>query len=126
MTILGRDRTWGPALEERLKGLRYRNPHPLNGEWIFPPEPWEEVAEFAASICQHNSLNLSPLEHPPCHAHRDAFGNDASIKLRDRIVAAGVSIWHPDPPEGLSGSRCTRLGEGHLTPAGFGGGAWNS
>jgi hypothetical protein len=37
MTILGRDRTWGPALEERLKGLRYRNPHPLNGEWIFPP-----------------------------------------------------------------------------------------
>jgi hypothetical protein len=101
MKILSRDRTWGPALEERLKGTRYQNPHPFNGDWIFTPEPWEEVAQFAADICQTNALNLSPLEHPPCHAHRDAFGNDGSIKLRDRMVAAGVSIWHPDPLKAL-------------------------
>jgi hypothetical protein len=102
MQILARHRVWGPALEERLKGKRYANPHPTNGEWILKPEPWEVVAKFAAGICQRDSLNLSPWESTPCHAHRDVFNNDGSIELRDRMVAAGVSIWHPDPPAALA------------------------
>jgi hypothetical protein len=92
MNTLSRDPKWGPALDGRLEGKRYMNPHPINGEWIMKPQVWEEVAEFAANICQTTSLNLRPWEFPPCRAK-----DGDALKLRDRMVAAGVSIWHPDP-----------------------------
>jgi hypothetical protein len=101
MKILERHPTWGPALQKRLEGERYATPHPLNGEWIMRPQPWREVAEFAADICQTESLNLMPWEQPPCRPGVDCTGNDASLKLAAKMEAAGVSRWHPDPLRAL-------------------------
>lgn len=100
MKIMGRDRRWGPALQERLDGERYANPLP-NWEWIFEPQPWQEVAEFAAALCQRDALNLTPWEDPPCRAHVDAMGGDGSVKLLAKMEAAGISRWHPDPLRAL-------------------------
>ena len=105
MKILARDKRWGPHLQERLAGTRYKNPFP-DREWIHEPQPWEEVAKFAARICQRDALNLTPWEYPPCNAHRTdhPLDNDGSEKLRDRMLAAGVSIYHPDPLRALGRS----------------------
>jgi hypothetical protein len=101
MKVLERHPTWGPAIKERLEGKKYETPHAVNGEWIFAPEPWDEVAKFAASICQSDALNLAPWEHPPCNAHVDTFGNDGSLRLLAKMEAAGISQWHPDPMRAL-------------------------
>lgn len=77
------------------------------GEWILEPESWDDVAKFAADICQTRALNLSPWEYPPCRAGRDAFGNEGSLTLRDQLIAAGISIYHPDPIAALEATNET-------------------
>jgi len=57
------------------------------------PEPWTEVAEFAAFCVQSDTLHLKPWECPPCSAYDDK----AAMKLLDRILEAGLSQWEPDP-----------------------------
>jgi hypothetical protein len=109
MATLERSHHWGPALKDRLEGTR----HKTTGEWILPPESWQEVAEFAAQICQRDALDLAPWEYPPCRVdpsnRRDYLwpssfpgfspkaSEDGALKLRAKMKAAGISIWHPDP-----------------------------
>jgi hypothetical protein len=94
MKIASRDRQRAAQLKDFLEGDEFT-----------PPRPWEDVAKFAASVCQSNALNLKPWESPPCHPGPDPFGGDASVKLRERMDEAGVSPWHPDPMAALRAKR---------------------
>ena len=72
-------------------------------------EPWQAVAKLCAYSCQCRSLQLKPWEHPPCWIV-DAYNPDAgrspdqadidgryeAAKLLRRMLAAGISRWHPD------------------------------
>jgi hypothetical protein len=63
-------------------------------------EPWDEVAQFAAYVCQGRSLHLAPWESPPCWA--DADDSDPAAKLLRQMLDLGVSRWHPDPMEAIA------------------------
>ena len=65
----------------------------VNGYRGVEPEPWTEVAEFAAFCVQSDTLHLKPWECPPCSAYDDK----AALKLLDRMLEAGISQWEPDP-----------------------------
>jgi hypothetical protein len=59
-------------------------------------QPWREVAEFAAYVCQTTTLNLKPWSWPPCwgpNRNEDAQG----ARLLAQMLALGISQWHPDP-----------------------------
>jgi len=62
-------------------------------------EPWESVARFAASCCQSRTLKLQPWDTPPCGVSEDDDGesNADAVKLLRKMLAAGVSRFHPDP-----------------------------
>ena len=59
---------------------------------------WLEAAKFASYHCQCRSLSLRPWEHAPCHGG----GDPQSGALLDRMRAAGVSQWDPDPLAALA------------------------
>ena len=59
-------------------------------------EPWEEVAKFAAFVAQSVALKLKPWECPPC-ATCDGEDNAPHGRLLARMLALGISPWHPDP-----------------------------
>jgi hypothetical protein len=61
--------------------------------------PWQEVAEFAAFHCQIESLNLLPWQKPPCCGDQD--GTEPHDDLLRKMLAAGVSRFHPDPAKAL-------------------------
>lgn len=63
--------------------------------WACKPRPWQEVAEFAAYHCQTRSMRLRPWDTPPCHANED--GSSPAASFLRKMLAAGVSRWHPDP-----------------------------
>jgi hypothetical protein len=63
-------------------------------------EPWHEVAEFAATCCQSRALHLKPWEIPPCDI-LDSDGDVEGARLLKRMLAAGVSRFHPDPMAAL-------------------------
>jgi hypothetical protein len=76
-------------------------------------EPWQDVAAFAAAICQSKSLRLRPWESPPAclEAGDEDFDNGrnrAGVRLLERLEAAGLSRYEPDPLaalEALQGRR---------------------
>jgi hypothetical protein len=57
---------------------------------------WSEVAEFAAACCQRHALQLKPWECPPAFC-----ADEASERFLDRMIAAGISQWEPDPIKAL-------------------------
>jgi hypothetical protein len=67
--------------------------------------PWQDVAEFAAYGCQCDALRLKPWQPPPCWAEVDDQDNEAgpisghraAAELLRRMLALGISRWHPDP-----------------------------
>jgi hypothetical protein len=65
---------------------------------------WDEVAEFAAYVCQTHALGLKPWEQPPCVADED--GPDERDKEAQRLLrqmlTAGVSRYDPDPLAALT------------------------
>jgi hypothetical protein len=69
-------------------------------------EPWFAVAVFAAHGCQERALRLPPWQcWPPCTVEPDEVdapglehrGIGSSAALLRRMLAAGVSRFHPDP-----------------------------
>jgi hypothetical protein len=74
-------------------------------------EGWRKVAEFAAYCCQCDALRLKPWQIPPLYilnvddpndglSTPDQYGMDGryeAAKLLKRMLAAGVSRYHPDP-----------------------------
>ncbi len=56
---------------------------------------WEEVARFAAYVCQMGSLRLLPWQSPPCWGV--AGGNNDEDRWLADMLKAGISIYDPDP-----------------------------
>jgi len=73
-------------------------------------QPWREVAEFAASCCQIDAMHLSPWERPPCHGYLlevngTTFCDPKAGKWYDRLAAANLSIYEPNPPAALAAAK---------------------
>jgi hypothetical protein len=70
--------------------------------------------EFAAYFCQCETLRLKPWQAPPSHVRGDVpdpnvYGaRPGEIELRDRLAAAGLSVFEPDPVQALA--RAARKG----------------
>jgi hypothetical protein len=58
---------------------------------------WEVGAIFACECVQHLKLHLKPWELPPCVCEVDGPADDGGVKLLKRMLAVGVSKYHPDP-----------------------------
>ena len=73
-------------------------------------EPWEDVGEFASYSAQCRALRLRPWQFPPCwiddipaalndpEPHR---GLRTAGELLQRMLAAGLSRYEPDPLKAL-------------------------
>jgi hypothetical protein len=63
-------------------------------------EGFEAAGHFAAYNVQCRSLRLRPWQTPPS----DIWGYNQSdaIELRDRLLAAGLSVYEPDPARALA------------------------
>jgi hypothetical protein len=81
------DREWTVAIAAKLKD-----------------ESWEEVAAFAAYVCQCRALNLRPWQEPPCVADADdpADRDPDARRLLRRMLKTGVSRYDPDPLAALA------------------------
>jgi hypothetical protein len=81
-------------------------------------EPWEQVARFAAYCHQCDNLHLMPHQSPPCWVDDMeavlAAGDDgilgkyAAATLLKRMLAAGLSIYEPDPITALERTKRTK------------------
>jgi len=93
-------------------------------------EPWEQVARWCAYCCQCDTLRLRIHQSPPCWVHDIkttlAAGDDgiiadyAAARLLQRMLAAGISKYEPDPPAALAKAppaREQRASDGPLPPA---------
>jgi hypothetical protein len=59
---------------------------------------WRSAAEFASSCAQAANLRLNPWEVPPAQLPPDGPGR----RLVERMLAAGVSQFEPDPLAALA------------------------
>jgi hypothetical protein len=76
-------------------------------------EPWEDVGRFAAYAAQDRSLRLKPWEVCPCNVHdleaalaappEDHRGFRRAAELLQRLLAAGLSRFEPNPLAALAG-----------------------
>jgi hypothetical protein len=106
------------ALRRALRTLKAKEPdrrHQLKGDW-------EEVAKFAAYSLQCDALNLKPWQSPPMHMEDDrprdespVAGRVAAWELRRRLIAAGLSVFEPDPIRALDAVAAGQPGD--LPPA---------
>src|SRR4051812_31851662 len=69
-------------------------------------QDWRETAEFCAYHRQIDALRLFPWEDPPCIAEGGRDGK--AVKLAAQLVAAGISIYEPDPARALRAARARR------------------
>jgi hypothetical protein len=61
---------------------------------------WFAAAHFACYSRQIDALGLKPWQDPPCYGH---LGDDAdATALAQRLEAAGLSIFEPDPAGALA------------------------
>ena len=73
---------------------------------FLPAQPWFEVASFAAYCVQGEALRLKLWQSPPCRlSTEDGKVSDCDIEgqiLLRRMIAAGLSIYEPDPMGALA------------------------
>jgi hypothetical protein len=83
-------------------------------------EPWEEVGRFAAYGAQGDTLRLRPWQWPPCWiadieaelaAPPDQSGRQRAAELLQRMLAAGLSRFEPDPLAALEQAEGARQNE---------------
>jgi hypothetical protein len=63
---------------------------------------WPEAAASAVHHLQIKNLVLKPWQCPPCDCHSDEIGpgygrSRGEVLLRRRMLAAGLSLYEPDP-----------------------------
>jgi hypothetical protein len=87
MTRCRADKEWTAAIAAKLED-----------------EAWEEVAAFAAYVCQCRALNLRPWQEPPSVACEDdpADRDPDARRLLRRMLKTGVSRYDPDPLAALA------------------------
>ena len=77
-------------------------------------QPWQEVAEYAVWHCQDRSLKLRPWDCPPFLTRdvedpSDNWGyRPQEVALLRRMLAAGVSRFHPDPLAAIAAAEAER------------------
>jgi hypothetical protein len=89
------------AMGRAISWMRAKSPdHAEQIEYKLKHEGFEAAGEFAAEAAQSTNLKLKPWETPPCNI----WGYDQSnaIELRDRLLAAGLSVYEPDPTQALA------------------------
>jgi|GEM_PF-1692666 hypothetical protein len=65
---------------------------------LLEKQPWEQVAKFAAHVCQTKSLHLMPWQDPPMYGNVDLSWRDSQAeKLLQKMLALGISKFEPDP-----------------------------
>ena len=81
--------------------------------------PWEVVAVFAPCCCQYEALSLKPWQSPPMYAGDERpsdasplSGRLAAWQLRRRLLAAGLSVFEPDPVRALDAHASNKRGSG--------------
>jgi hypothetical protein len=77
-----------------------RSDHVAQIEYKLKHESFAAAGEFAADRAQYESLHLRPWESSPCSVW--GYDQSSAIELRDRLVAAGISIFEPDPMQALA------------------------
>ena len=77
---------------------------PMRREQVFNIRPRLTKALFCCSVAQSESLDLKPWECPACESDSDPSDNASyaeqkrrARQLADRLRAAGLSIYEPDP-----------------------------
>jgi hypothetical protein len=68
---------------------------------ILQDRPWLWVAQFCAFSLQSDALGLKPWQGPPCWDGEDVR-DPQTRELADRLRAAGLSIFAPNPLEALA------------------------
>jgi hypothetical protein len=78
-------------------------------EAMLKEDGFEYAGTFAASHCQTRTLGLKPWELPPCQvedekpaADRNQIGLMKAWNVRQRLLAAGLSAYEPNPPAALA------------------------
>jgi hypothetical protein len=96
------------AMARAIEWVRQQRPdHAEQIEDKLRCESFEAAGEFAADVAQYANLKLKPWETPPCNIW--GYGQSNAIELRDRLVAAGLSIFEPDPMQALAEVERTRI-----------------
>jgi hypothetical protein len=79
----------------------------IEREWAH--DGFEAAGLTAVYSAQCTTLRLTPWQAPPCHvrgasdAPSDDYGHRSSeLALRDRLLAAGLSVYEPDPLSALA------------------------
>ena len=98
IAILRQDPFWATHIEDKLKR-----------------EGFEKAGHFASYSAQCDALHLKPWETPPCDTwgtvpDPSSWGSrPAEIELRDRLLAAGISVFEPDPVKALAEAERMRV-----------------
>jgi hypothetical protein len=104
------------ALESAIETARRLRPD-LTDRYL-AEKPWVEAAMDAARICQETALNLKPWEcWPPCDVEIDSTDEPGlqhrsiskSAALLRRMLACGVSKYHPDPLAAIREAESSRM-----------------
>jgi hypothetical protein len=108
------------ALQKALRMAKAENGEQIKAK--LKTEPWEKVAKFAAYCCQCDALNLKPWQLPPMDMEDDKPRDDSPLagrvaawELRRRLIAAGLSVFEPDPIRALDAVAAGQPGD--LPPA---------
>jgi hypothetical protein len=89
------------AMRRAIDWMRAKSPdHAKEIEHKLEHEGFEAAGEFAADAAQCANLKLKPWETPPCNIW--GYNQSSGIELRDRLLAAGLSIFEPDPIKALA------------------------
>ena len=95
------------ALELALEHYRALDADHLDE--LLAEQPRWQVARVAAYVCLCKTLELKPWQWPPCWV-RDPDDPDDPTDVQEQVAAAlvrrmlraGVSKFHPDPPAALA------------------------
>ena len=85
-------------LKSKLDGTRMAE----GKGWAVPPATWQDGRPSRRLCLPDCGLRLKPWQNPPCFGDED--GDGPADVLLQRMLAAGISRFHPDPLSALAES----------------------
>jgi hypothetical protein len=94
------------ALRLALKQARAAG-HAAQIDGMMKTDGWQAAAAFASDLCQTEALHLRPWQEPPSVVDAaDPHERDrAAQKLLRRMLALGISRYHPDPLAAIAAAK---------------------